>query len=295
MSSTLRLPLLIGGVSLTVLLDQVAGYTSDEPPEEPTECAYAGGEYTAIFAVEGTYKCRFFDENDNERFVGYCVLTDGLVAEVFDRIGLIPSSVAQPIGARVVTITVIDDADAVVPGVRVTIQDDEGNAIAGASEPTNSSGVVSFNLNDGDYRAIISTGFGYTPHTAETFTVDSDGETATLTLTRNTTEAEPSAAGLCAVHCYVYRNGVPIEGAKVQAKLRKPNSAVSGIVLSTEYVSEETDENGLAVLELVRLDQFTDGDGVYQIDAFDGDQRIWSTKTTVPNASSSTLEAMFEQ
>lgn len=105
-------------------------------------------------------------------------------------IGNVPSSGS---GARVVTLTVSNDSLEVVEGVKVTIQTSAGVTIANRFDNTNSSGQVVFNLDDGDYKALVSEAAGYGTHTAEDFTVSSGSLTKSLTITATT--STPSGVG----------------------------------------------------------------------------------------------------
>lgn len=84
-------------------------------------------------------------------------------------------------GARTVLISVSDGTN-LIPNAIVSIQDSAGNSLS-ISARTSSSGVATFNLDDGNYQGLVAQLSRYATHTAEAFTVDEDGEAVTLTIT----------------------------------------------------------------------------------------------------------------
>lgn len=186
-------------------------------------------------------------------------------------------------GPNVVTATVVDDADSQpieLANVRLYRTGESG------SKPTDDEGEVQFAVNTALFAVAISAA-GYQGLVT---TLDAVGDVApTYRLLRDSAN-EPGDPQECALDVYVKINTVPIEGAKVQAKLVQETSAVDGVILSTRFVSAETNAAGYVRLVLVREDQFTDGDGVYLIEAFHDQKKIWSIKTAMPNTAVANLE-----
>lgn len=101
------------------------------------------------------------------------------------------------------------------------------------------------------------------------------------------------APALCEVQCYVQKNGRPVEGATVRAKVNSSNSAAGGTIVSTLWDSTKTDILGYGTLGLIRASEFTDGDGQYTIEAYIGGNLIWTVTTTIPDVASVNLEDLI--
>ena len=154
-------------------------------------------------------------------------------------------------GDRVVTLTVQNDSSEVVSGAKVTLQTSAGVTIAGRTAVTDINGEVTFNLDDGDYKGLVTIATGYQTHTAEAFAVDEDNETVTLTITANTITppSDPMLANLV-VKC-VDEAGAPQSGVDVVAKMITPPSG-TGYAFDGAENTGTSDANGDAVLRVVR-------------------------------------------
>lgn len=86
-------------------------------------------------------------------------------------------------GPMGVTVTVVDGSAVPVGGITVDVLDSDGNRI-GVWGLTNSSGIVRFGLDADDYEFTIASTPGFATHTPQSLTVDADGETLTLTVSR---------------------------------------------------------------------------------------------------------------
>ena len=172
---------------------------------------------------------------------GVSPVSSDLVIGDISALGNVPSSGS---GARRVVISVVDYSAAAVVGAKVTIQTAAGATIAGRFGNTIAGGLVIFNLDDGDYKGLVTTSSGYDAHTAEAFTVDQDDEPVTLTITANTTAA-PDDPSLCRLTVgFVSVHGLPIVGATVTPSLSIPPELVpSGYALNESDV-ETTDSSG---------------------------------------------------
>jgi hypothetical protein len=195
-------------------------------------------------------------------------------------------------GDRVVVVTVRDDASQVVPGAKVTIQTAAGATIAGRTLNTNSSGVATFNLDDGSYKGLVTTTSGYAVHTAQAFTVNEDNEAVTLTITR-TTIADPPDAGVCRLIAYVFWNDEPVSGATVSARLKGINQGTDGKLMSRVAKEATTNSSGLATLDLIQGGEFVDGDGVYVIEAIHNRNVIWQIESAMPDETSVNVEDLI--
>jgi len=195
---------------------------------------------------------------------GVIVLTDGTVTLVYP-VTFMDASVgnASGSGARRVVISVVDDSAAAVVGAKVTIQTAAGATIAGRFGNTIAGGVVIFNLDDGDYKGLVTTSGGYAAHTAQAFTVDQDDEPVTLTVTavEITGADDPS---LCAVTVWVKnQHGIGIPNVRVTAELDDPISFTTASTLININNPKKTSDDGSVTFLLVRSSLITEGNGLY--------------------------------
>lgn len=93
-----------------------------------------------------------------------------------------------------VTVTVRDQSSALVGGIVVDILDDSG-ARVGVWGMTSTLGVVRFGLDAGDYQITIAATAGFAVHTPQSLTVDTDGETMTLNVVRQSVAVPYSGTG----------------------------------------------------------------------------------------------------
>lgn len=224
-----------------------------------------------------------YDENDRPtEGVAEYAITDG--SDTFYLpLNMDIGSTSGLVGPRALTVTVDDGTDP-IQSAQVRVYK------TGATETklSDASGQAIFGVADSTW-SILVTANGFS--SAATNVVVSGDTSVTISLT-----AEPPAVlppddpALCAIAAYVYLNGKPVENARVRAKLIDTNQTVEGILLSTQKDDELTDREGLAVLELVRLDQFTNGDGEYKIEASHNGRILWEKTITVPNSSTANLE-----
>jgi len=204
-----------------------------------------------------------------------------------DQIDLIDGGAGTGTGADTVTITVVDgDEDPIVSAkVRITLADETYLGV------TNASGIVVFNVDGGgdDWTvAITKSGKSFA---GAVLTISGDTE-ETYTMTNNSTPS-PSDPALCVARTFFALNGEAIEGAVLCANLLS-NSAVDATILSKSKTKATTDANGYAELELIREDQFTVGDGTYQITMTHNGIVHWSRQVKMPNQSSEWIEDIAE-
>ena len=184
-------------------------------------------------------------------------------------------------GPSVLTITVSDGSNPIENAQVVVKRTGESGF-----KVTDSNGQAQFAVSDSTYDiVVIAAG-----HEGVVDSVVVSGATGKAITMSATVLPVPSQPELCVVACYVQLNGQPVENAVVRATLVNSNSAIDGIVLSNSKDVAETDINGYAQLELIRLDQFVDGDGQYLIEVFDGNNKLWSTTSTIPNTGAVNLE-----
>ena len=184
-------------------------------------------------------------------------------------------------GSSAVTITVTDGVNPIENAyVKIYRTGEEG------SGQTDANGEKVFATSNATYNLVI-TAAGYQGTTDSIIVSGTSAKTITLTATSLPTPSQPE---LCAVACYVQLNGQPVENATIRAQLVNSNSAIDGIVLSNARDEVETDILGYGVLELVRQDQFVDGNGQYTISVYDGNEKLWEVTTTIPNTGAVNLE-----
>ena len=232
----------------------------------------------ALFLFQLSYSA---DDRPDEGVAEYAI-TDG--SDTFYLpLNMDVGSTSGLVGPRALTVTVDDGTDP-VESAQVRVYK------TGQSETkvTDSNGQAVFGVVDSTW-SILVTASGFSS-AATNVTVSGDTEVS-ISLTELPPPSDPPEnPALCAVAAYVYLNGKPVENARVRAKLIDQNQTIPGIVLSTQKDDELTNIDGLAVLELVRLDQFTNGDGEYKIEAVHDGRTLWSKTVTIPNTDTANLE-----
>lgn len=154
-------------------------------------------------------------------------------------------------GANTVTITVVDDAAAVIVGAGVTIKNSAQTAVIAAGV-TGLLGTVVFNLDDGSYKALVTSTPAYDALAAQTLTV-SGTTTATYTLTRTTISA-PSDPALCRVYGYLRLPDNSV-AASVDITFRlkaRGEVLAAGIILRHAEVTVTTNASGYFQADLIR-------------------------------------------
>jgi hypothetical protein len=224
-------------------------------------------------------------ETDGDHLAINCESTTEDVTVLGDPPSVI-TTVRQTIdnGAYTVTITVTDGTSPVENAtVRVSRSGQQGTA------QTNASGEVVFALDAATWDVTITLA-GFQPF-ATTLAVAGNISQA-YALTGNLF-ALPAEAPLCRLDAVVRINGVPVQGAKIQAKLKNRNSATNDVVQSTVEDTATTDANGYASLSLLQPSAFVTGDGVYVIEAYHEDETIWSISAVMPDAVSVNIEDLL--
>ena len=168
-------------------------------------------------------------------------------------------------GDRVVTIIVEDGSSNRVPNAPVNILDASGNPTT-LKASTNSSGVVVFNLNDGNYQGLIGATAGFETHAAESFTVSGHGN-QTLTLTPTSITPAVAPASVLVAYC-VDGSGQPQEGVVVQLRMQKPPNGDTGNAYSHAIREQASVANGLVQFTVIRSATYDirrqDGNGQWQ-------------------------------
>ena len=184
-------------------------------------------------------------------------------------------------GPSVLTVTVSDGSNPIENAQVVAKRTGESGF-----KVTDSNGQVQFAVSDATYDLVVISA-GYEGVVDSVVVSGATGKAITMSATVLPTPSQPE---LCVVACYIQLNGQPVENAVVRATLVNSNSAIDGIVLSNSKDVAETNIDGYAQLELIRLDQFVDGNGQYLIEVFDGNNKLWSTTSTIPNTGAVNLE-----
>lgn len=158
-------------------------------------------------------------------------------------------------------------------GITTQDQDDE-SPLAGVSvrlyrigqagtQPTGLDGRTQFKLVSGNWD-VLATADGYWP-LSKTILVEGDKE-VTLDLLQLTTPP-PGGPGVCNVLIRLRdQHKRPVPGAAVSAKLTSRQSFVQSSLVIDRAITDVTDENGEAVLPLIRGSEFTVGTGQYRIE-----------------------------
>jgi hypothetical protein len=84
-----------------------------------------------------------------------------------------------------------------------------------------------------------------------------------------------------------------VSGAVCKARLLGTNQAADGTILSTEELSDTTDSEGIAELQLVQKGSITKGNGIYRIWAEIAGQTISSVETAIPNQTTILFEDLI--
>lgn len=202
--------------------------------------------------------------------------------------GYVVTVVMTGTGANLVTITVNDTLSSVVAGARVTIKNSAQTAVIATGE-TNLLGIVTFNLDNGSYKALVTTTPFYESLAVQTLTV-SGTTTATFTLTP-TTISSPVDPGLCAVYLDIYTgSGVAAAGIIVYATPEFTPLYTSTVLITTQKLSATSDVNGRATLTLIRKDQITSQNKAYRITCEDLGINV---AVEVPNQSTVDLRTLI--
>lgn len=185
----------------------------------------------------------------------------------------------------------------------LTVDDGAGNGLEGAivnayrSGLLQASGVTDANgqITDwalGPYTYTLAVRLAsYQPET-DTITVSADAWTKLVSLTAISISA-PSAASLCTVNFQVKLSGTAVSGAVCKAKLQGINQASDGTILSNAELSDTTDAQGEAELELVRKDSIVKGSGIYRIWIEIDGRPVASVETKIPNQSTIYFEDLL--
>lgn len=89
-------------------------------------------------------------------------------------------------------------------------------------------------------------------------------------------------------------SGTAVEGAVCKANFVDINQASDGTVLSTTELSDTTDSEGVAELELVQEGSIVKGDGKYDIRVEVDGETIASIRTAIPNQSTVLFEDLLD-
>lgn len=103
----------------------------------------------------------------------------------------------------------------------------------------------------------------------------------------------PATPDLCTVQFRVNLSSTAVSGAVCKAKLLGINQAADGIILSNEEVSDTTDSEGIAELQLVRKASIVKGSGIYKIWIEIDGKPVASIETTIPNQSTVLFEDLL--
>jgi hypothetical protein len=185
----------------------------------------------------------------------------------------------------------------------LTVDDGEGTGLEGAvviarrggvliaSGTTDSSGEITdwvFGAYTYDLAVRLA---GYQP-TTDTITVSADAWTKTVSLTALSITA-PDDASLCTVQFRVKLSATAVSGAVCKARLLGTNQAANGTILSPEELSDTTDSEGVAELQLVQKGSIVKGDGRYKIWTEIAGKTVASVETVIPNQSTILFEDLL--
>lgn len=190
-------------------------------------------------------------------------------------------------GAHPLTITAIDQDDDPVEDALVRVSFGIDSFFA----RTNSSGQITFSLDTGTYTVSASKpGYTFTP-ASRTVTGNEAGTLKnSLVMTQNALVAPPEP-GLAAVYFFVHKNGVPSPNLKVSAHLTWYGvSASHGTLLTNQVDAVQTNVDGEAVLYLVPAEEFTSGDGNYEITI----ERVGTMFTRIEGSTTINAEELVE-
>lgn len=166
-------------------------------------------------------------------------------------------------GARTITVTVRDSATlANLPDALVTVKDST-NTTTVDQKRTDANGQAVFSLDDATYKVSVVAQPGYSSLAAQTLVVDGN-ETVTYSL--DPLASNTPSPGTRTVNVYVYGpTGAAVSGKAVTARVIADLSSIDSAVLLDTTTSGTSDANGRVQLQLVTSDQFTNGDGYYEI------------------------------
>ncbi|WP_417744837.1 hypothetical protein [Rosistilla oblonga] len=143
------------------------------------------------------------------------------------------------------------------------------------SRTSDSSGYVTFNLDDGDW--VVAITHPAADFEGDTITVSADKDDIVFEMTP-TVLPTPVDPGMSLIRTYFKLNDTPIKGAKFKASLVNENSAATSTVLSLSITEAYTDADGYAELRIVKADQFTVGEGEYNVSIMVGNKTHWTKK-----------------
>jgi hypothetical protein len=190
------------------------------------------------------------------------------------------SSLAAGAGAWSFTVVASDTAnDQIVPNAIVSIRNLEQTALI-AVGTTNSLGRAWFNLNSGQYLAmVISPGYSFPAY--DTVVVLGPGADTVRGYQFN--PGAPASPSLCRVYGYLYGvNGQPEWNAAVSAVLPKGVSRTNAHVISPFAVSTVSDSTGYFFLDLIPSDSLHPVGTTYEISIGRPDGAILRKRLTVP-------------
>lgn len=262
-----------------------------------TETSVGSGKYKAVVdeALSGNHYIRIENSNGTLYAAG-CIkeLKDTTDAQYVD-LSNPPDIISQLLeeigyeGTYDIKVTVENSSGQGVEGVRVWIDGTDKKYTTGTD------GKVDIPADEGSYTLKASPPSFYHTPSDTAVTVDGSDEPVTITLTPVATISAPSDPGLCRIGAYLKESATGVQNGTFKAKLLQDNSGVDGTVLSLQVLSDTTDATGYAELQLVRLDQFTVGDGKYRIWLEDPNGKVVADiMTTVPNESTYLLEDLIK-
>jgi hypothetical protein len=190
------------------------------------------------------------------------------------------SSLAAGSGAWSFTVIAVDSAvDQAVPNAIVSIRNLEQTALV-AVGTTNSLGRAWFNLNSGEYLAIIiSPGYSFPAY--DTISIFGPGADTVFGYQFN--PGAPASPSLCRLYGYLYGvNGLPESGASIAASLPKGVVRTDQLVVSPFAVSTATDSSGYFFLDLIPSDSLQPSGSTYEISISRNDGTILRKRLTVP-------------
>jgi len=191
-------------------------------------------------------------------------------------------------GANTVTLTVLDNNSDPVQGIPITIKNSgETLRIAGPAS-TNIDGEVIFNLDDGSYKALLTSTNIYEPLTSQALTV-SGTTTDDYTLTPYSI-GTPSSPTLCRVYGWITdANNQVVPSAQIVFKLDTLTTAeTSSYLVSTELLVIKTNNEGYFYADLIRSSQYATATD-YKVSC----EKIGLKKTiTVPDSATVNLNTL---
>lgn len=201
-------------------------------------------------------------------------------------------------GATLVQVTVLDDSAVPVQSAKVNIYDSTGGTL-GIYAHTDTMGVATFYLDDGDYQAGIASMSGFNGHTPQAFTVSAAGLVGglipvALTFER-TAPVVASDPALCVVKCYVMdAGGQPVEGVTISASPVNRALTVPTKIITLIASTATTDALGYAEMELPRADAIdSTGSKAYRFYVRNNGTGVYDViEKEIPSAGETTLAAI---